>query len=178
MDTKSLTVQRGEPQPDRCKRVLIAVDNSNPSHAALNVGGELAAALGAKVMLFHTVLPELGVVEMPRTQQLLDKMHREDGAQALERAARLLPQGLCVERTLTEGMPAEEIVDRAKQWHADFIVMGTRRRGRLSHFLLGSTAEAVIREAPCPVLTVGDDPDESRPDTRQAAALHEVLQAT
>lgn len=161
------------------KRVLIAVDASNPSHRAVHVGGELAETLSAEVMLLHVVLPELAVAEMPRTQEVLDAIHRQEGAQVLDRARQSLPAGLHVEQRLVEGVPAEEIVDRAREWRADFVVMGTRRRGRLSHFLLGSTAEAVVRKAHCPVVTAGDEPAAAEPPAAAGPpALYEVLPAT
>jgi len=52
------------------------------------------------------------------------------------------------------GSPAEEILRLAGEAHADLIVLGTHGRRGLSHFLLGSVAERVLRQAPCPVLTV------------------------
>jgi nucleotide-binding universal stress UspA family protein len=45
----------------------------------------------------------------------------------------------------------------AREWPADLIVIGTDSRGRLSHFLLGSTADSIVRRAPCPVVTVRAD---------------------
>jgi nucleotide-binding universal stress UspA family protein len=57
------------------------------------------------------------------------------------------------------GAAAEEILFAARLWEADLIVMGTRGRSRVAQFVLGSTAEAVIRQAPCPVMTVGHAPE-------------------
>ena len=57
-----------------------------------------------------------------------------------------------------EGVPADEIVLAVRTWEADLIVIGTRGRNRVAEFLLGSVADAVIRRAPCPVLTVGHEP--------------------
>ena len=59
---------------------------------------------------------------------------------------------------LRTGAAAEEIVAAARLWEADLIVMGSRGRGKLAQLLLGSTAEAVIRGASCPVLAVGHEP--------------------
>ncbi len=62
--------------------------------------------------------------------------------------------GLCARRKIVVGTPAEVIVAEAQGEQADLIVMGTHGRSGLSHVLLGSVAEAVIRKAACPVLTV------------------------
>ena len=59
---------------------------------------------------------------------------------------------------LLEGPAAREIVEAAVEWDADLIVMGTHGRGRVASFLMGSTAQEVIREARCPVLAVPDRP--------------------
>jgi nucleotide-binding universal stress UspA family protein len=58
------------------------------------------------------------------------------------------------EGVLVEGEPHREIVRVATSRHADVIVMGTHGRTGLSRFLMGSVATRVLREAPCPVLTV------------------------
>jgi nucleotide-binding universal stress UspA family protein len=50
--------------------------------------------------------------------------------------------------------PAAAIIDYAKQTHVDVIVVGTHGRGGVSHLLMGSVAEHVVRNAPCPVLVV------------------------
>ncbi|MBC8106225.1 MAG: universal stress protein [Anaerolineae bacterium] len=63
----------------------------------------------------------------------------------------------CPIEPLPEGDPADVTVSTAKLCDADPIVIGTDRRGRLAHFLLGSTADSVIRRARCPVLVVRRD---------------------
>jgi nucleotide-binding universal stress UspA family protein len=59
-----------------------------------------------------------------------------------------------VTRRVEEGEPAEEILRAAKLCDADLIVMGTHGRRGLTRMIMGSVAERIIREAPCPVLTV------------------------
>jgi nucleotide-binding universal stress UspA family protein len=61
-------------------------------------------------------------------------------------------RGLNVQTLVLEGVPYTCIVDYAKEWHADLIVMGTHGRTGLSHMLTGSVAERVVRLAPCSVL--------------------------
>jgi nucleotide-binding universal stress UspA family protein len=56
------------------------------------------------------------------------------------------------------GDPGREIVRAAQEWHADLIVLGTHGRNALGRLMMGSTAEAVFRHAPCPVLLVRQSP--------------------
>ena len=72
----------------------------------------------------------------------------------LARVRNGLGRSITSEQMVREGAPDVEILTAAKLFEADMIVMGTRARGRLAQFLLGSTAEAVVRRAACPVLTV------------------------
>lgn len=73
----------------------------------------------------------------------------------LRLAARLdLDPGLDIEYRVADGDPAEEVVSEARVLGADLIVMGTHGRTGLSRLLMGSVAEAVLRRAPCPVLTL------------------------
>ena len=148
------------PGPDRHKRIMIAIDDSMPSRWAVQYGGQLARELGARVMLLHVVTPELATVDLPCPQSELDEKARAQAESLLDRAGSLLPPGVEFDHMQCQGLPAEEIVQAAHTWEADAIVVGTRGRGRVAQFLLGSVAEAVIRRATCPVLTVGHDPHE------------------
>jgi nucleotide-binding universal stress UspA family protein len=60
--------------------------------------------------------------------------------------------GLAGEIVVVHGTPSQEILDTAKRYQVDLIVMGTHGRTGLPHILLGSVAEKVVRLAPCPVL--------------------------
>jgi nucleotide-binding universal stress UspA family protein len=74
---------------------------------------------------------------------------------ALERVAKAdSVQGLHVRREVREGTPFYEIIRFAREGDVDLIVMGTHGHTGLTHVLLGSVTEKVVRKAPCPVLTV------------------------
>lgn len=62
--------------------------------------------------------------------------------------------GVHVETRIVTGIPYEDIVRVGTELPADLIIMGTHGRSGVSHLLLGSVAEKVVRRAPCPVLTV------------------------
>jgi nucleotide-binding universal stress UspA family protein len=142
-------------------RILVAIDDGQPSEWAMQAAGRLARELGGRLLLVNVVRPELGIAEDFVTAQSVEALHRRQGVELLERAQRTLPPSIESSRMLRTGAPADEIVSAAKGWKAEFIVMGTRGRGRVAQFLLGSTAEGVIRHAPCPVVTVGQEPSTS-----------------
>jgi nucleotide-binding universal stress UspA family protein len=140
------------------KRVLVAVDDSAPSRWAVQTGVEFAQALGARVLLLHVVVPQMLVMDIPITAEELDGEARLRGAELLGRMRTLVPEGIACDCMQLEGDPSHEIVAAAENSGVGLIVMGTRGAGRLSHFLLGSTADGVIRRAHCPVATVGHEP--------------------
>ena len=89
-------------------------------------------------------------------------------ADALLAAARKrIGPSLHVEQLVREGEAGDQIVAAAREWDATLVVMGTRGRGRLASFLLGSTADEVVRRAHCPVVTVGHGPDAPPPDEQR-----------
>jgi nucleotide-binding universal stress UspA family protein len=153
-------------------KILIAVDDSQPAAWALDVGAALAERTGGAVTLVHVMPPpRAGMAEgvVMITEDEIGRL-RAEGSAVLDAAAARLPAGTPVRTVLRQGPAGMEIVDEARAAGADFIVMGSRGRGRLSHFVLGSAAEAVIREAPCPVVTVSHDPGFTAVGTRAVGA--------
>jgi universal stress protein A len=141
-------------------KILVAVDDSQQAAWAVDVGAALADRTGGEVTIVHVIPPPTtGIAEGVAiiTEDMVDRL-RADGTAVLDAAAARLPSGTSVRTLLRQGPVGMEIVAEARAGGADFIVMGSRGRGRLSHFILGSAAEAVIREAPCPVVTVSHDP--------------------
>lgn len=138
------------------RSILVPVDYSDSSRAGLDLALELAKRFEAKVTLLHVwglpvyAFPE-GAVFGPEVVTRLTAAAQD----ALERLKKdVSGRGVEVGAISTIGTPAEEIVARAKSGPFDLIVMGTHGRTGLTHVLLGSVAERVVRLAPCPVLTV------------------------
>jgi nucleotide-binding universal stress UspA family protein len=139
------------------KHILVPVDFSKGSNRAVEQAEQLAAALGAQIELFHAyqlpvfALPDSTVTVSPTyVADLTDKAQRE-----LEKHRDALAQrGVAASVKLLEGNPADAIVERAEAIHASMIVLGTHGRSGFRRFLLGSTAERVVRTATIPVLTV------------------------
>lgn len=145
--------------------VLIPTDFSATADAAARYGCELAAQLGARVTLLHVF--SSGVVALPDavyapTEEELRML--QDAAEAELRAAARHLAGLRapIACRAVVGAPSDEIIAAAARLRADLIVMGTHGRRGLSHLLLGSVAERVLRTAPCPVLTVRLPPARAR----------------
>jgi len=141
-----LVVRR--PPPDGYRSVLVGVDFSAGAERAL---GEALALVepGAAVTACH-VLDTLG---LPRTDEVLSAT-----ADLLERLQAWVAErsgGARVEARVEIGRPREVLLEAAQGAGADLLAVGSRGRGRISHLLLGSVAEAAARRAPCDVLVAG-----------------------
>lgn len=121
------------------RAVLFPTDFSAASDRAGAVARELARQAGARMHVVHVVPP---VTSPGQARQLLADLGGSLGPE--ER----------VETALLAGRPAREIVRYAREREIDLIVLGTHGRTGVTRVILGSVAEAVVRLAPCPVLTV------------------------
>ena len=139
--------------------VLVATDFSETSGAALQYGRNLARAFGAKLHVLHVTarVAPMSAAEFDPTN--LADLQADIVGDADRQLQRLLTDH---DRTqlrakavaVVASSPATAIIDYAKQTHVDIIVVGTHGRGGVSHLLMGSVAEHVVRNAPCPVLVV------------------------
>ena len=147
------------------RRILVPVDGSATSLKGLNEAIKLAKGSGAKLKLVHVVNEmvmdasySLGAYYEQFTQAL-----RETGKKVLDAAVSAAKQqNVEVERQLVEaigGRAADSIIDVARHWQADLIVIGTHGRRGLSRVALGSDAELVLRQSPVPVLMIRDAPE-------------------
>ena len=142
------------------KRILVPVDGSSTSIKGVQEATKLAGAKGSRLRLLHVVdphisfnTPEGGV----NFDLVLDALRRS-GKHALAKAEEHVRRaGARSEAVLVEnfgGRVADAIVEQAKRWRADLIVMGTHGRRGVNRLLLGSDAELVVRYSPVPVLLV------------------------
>ena len=141
------------------KRILVPVDGSATSNKGLDEAVKLARAGRCKIRLLHVIDDTLALnsPDGAAVNYALDAL-RQAGRQALERAeARVRRAKLDAESGLVDnfaGRVAEAIVDQAKRWRADLIVMGTHGRRGFDRLLMGSNAELVARYSSVPVLLV------------------------
>jgi nucleotide-binding universal stress UspA family protein len=142
------------------QRILVPVDGSEQSKRGLQEAVKLSKSIGAQVRLVHIVddsalalNPETGIAAAPLVEDFA-----EGGKEILMEARTFaVSQGVDADTALHEnftGRVADLIVEEARKWRADLIVMGTHAKGGIRHAVLGSDAEAVLHGAEVPVLLV------------------------
>ncbi len=139
------------------RTILVPTDFSEHADQALAYAVDLATQLGATVHLVHAIsVPAVGIPELGVAYSSVTMENAVDAAQKeLEARAARLRDRVSLGPVRVEVGDARDVIDRAAETlSADLIVMGTHGRRGLRRMLLGSVAEAVVRSAPCPVLTV------------------------
>ncbi|MBZ5513652.1 MAG: universal stress protein [Acidobacteriia bacterium] len=126
------------------RRVLTPIDFSESSRETLSLAVALAGKAKAEVIAVHIL--ERPAEEGQATSALCDWVPPEARTHCT------------VREVVREGKPAERIIAEAKTSHADLIVLGARPRSSLGRLVFGSTTEAVIRSAACPVLSIVQPP--------------------
>jgi nucleotide-binding universal stress UspA family protein len=146
----------------RIRQILAPVDFSASSRAALQQALHYAERFDAKVEVLHvwevphTVRPDLLVwIEGSDGKPVTEIVSEDASRQMDELLAELSPeQHARLHAKLVDGDPVDTIVEMSKSGTYDLIAMGTHGRRGLSHLVIGSVAEKVVRQAACPVLTV------------------------
>ena len=141
------------------KRILVPTDFSESARHALLYGTSFAREYKGELILVHVVenltvgyASDLFPVPMA---EVFDEISGYAKAELAKLGAEVKEKGITVRELVVQGKPSAEIVRVAREETADMIVLGTHGKGMLDKALFGSTAERVIRRAPCPVLTVG-----------------------
>ncbi len=144
----------------KLQKILCPIDFSENSLEALRYAAHTALKENATVYMIHIVdsrvydyggpiyepiMPDMKpVIDQASKDQLRDKL--------LEKVPKEIKGR--VETVVSFGVPFVEIIKAARDFDIDLIIMGTHGRSGISHMLIGSVAEKVVRKAPCPVLTV------------------------
>jgi len=140
-------------------KILYPTDFSDPSACALYYAAEMAKKFDAELVMMHVLLDESQMVSFYLPQLTVQNLSKdmEDGAKAkMEEfvADTRALEGIEYSTVMVKGIADDEIIKFAKENGIDMIVLGTHGRTGLEHVIFGSTAEKVVRSAPCPVLTV------------------------
>jgi nucleotide-binding universal stress UspA family protein len=140
------------------QRILLATDFSPHSAIAAKYACELVERFGAELHLLHALETHLATTPVFGIAMVLPQYLHESRVAAEKALARILdPQWSAGHKfvpAIVDGPAKVEIVRYARTHAIDLIVLATHGRSGLDHVIIGSVAEAVVRTAPCPVLTV------------------------
>jgi len=140
------------------QKILVPIDFSDYSKSALKYAVNFCKNCKADMFLIYVVEPviyppdfSMGQIAIPsvnsewdeRARQELDKLAKEE-----------IPSSVSVKTIIKTGKPFLEIIETAGELDVDLIIIATHGRSGVEHILFGSTAEKVVRKAPCPVLTL------------------------
>lgn len=159
------------------KRILCPIDFSACSDQALHTAVDLAKRFGASLELLHVIqsstyvmpLMPMGGPPLDYLRDLPERMRK----QLDQLRDRVVPEHAQVSSSVREGVIHTEIIQRAKETSSDLIVIGTHGHTGITHVLLGSVAERVVRLADCAVLTVG--PDQKGASDANAAGSKKIV---
>jgi universal stress protein A len=154
------------------KAILVPTDFSPGSAEAMEYAIGLARLCSSRLIFLHVLEPAVYSVDFaithpgvpPEVRQRLDEMMKEWIKHTSD-------QGIEAQGLFAMGIPFLEIGKAVERQAIDLIVMGTHGRTGLAHLVLGSTAERVVRLAPCPVLTIKAAPTASSTPSEAAATV-------
>jgi nucleotide-binding universal stress UspA family protein len=146
-------------EPD-IKRILVPIDFSDYSKNSLKYAVNFAKTFSADLYLIYVVEPviyppdfSMGQIAIPSIDAEIDKRAYEE----LNNLAKAeIPVSLKCKCIIKTGKPFLEIIETAAEENIDLIITASHGHTGMEHILFGSTAEKVVRKAPCPVLTLRD----------------------
>lgn len=136
-------------------RILLATDFSRWAQGAEWYACSLASSWGATLTVMSVLEFPPGMnPDYPVNRLYLGELMKQTTKALVEMKSRVMNRGIPVHTRITNGIPSQEVLAAAEADDVDLIVVGTRGKTGLEHVMLGSTAERIIRTAPCPVLAV------------------------
>jgi nucleotide-binding universal stress UspA family protein len=138
-------------------KILIAIDNSKYSEAAINGVANYFKPQTTEIRILHVLTP-IVLSALPQMSRgyapELEDQAKEARALVDKYAQKLRADGYAVDAVVESGEVRESIIDTAARWHADLILLGSHGHKGMGRLLLGSVAESVVRHATCSVLVV------------------------
>ena len=145
-------------------RVLLATDGSRSADRARDLVAHLAWPTGTTIRVVAGLDANTDLIAAPWIVPTKDEVDQlevrrvEHVEKVLDTSEAALGRpGVTVQRYAFRGRAGSEIVDAAREWGADLVVLGNRGHSRLGSMILGSTSAEVVDHAPCPVLVVRED---------------------
>lgn len=137
------------------RKILISIDSDPIAAHAADIGADLARLAGAEMAFIHVIEPALvNAADTGIQPDVFVATAKETARRLIDDFRKRLPPQTVALDFVQIGSPETEIVNAARDWPADLIVIGSHGRGGIKRALLGSVAEGVMRHAACPVLVV------------------------
>jgi nucleotide-binding universal stress UspA family protein len=154
-----VVVIRGGAEDLEGKPVVVGVDGSPASEAAIAFAYDEASRLGVPLIALHTWTDTITAAAFAMAPYAVDwfEVQNEELRLLAERLAGWQEKypDVQVQRVLTRDHPARSLIDQARE--AQLVVVGSRGRGQVAGLLLGSTSQALLHHAPCPLVIVRPD---------------------
>lgn len=142
----------------RINRIVVPIDFSDYSKEAFRYALDFARTFDASLLLIYVVEPVVYPSDFSFGQVALPSMDQELRDHSLEQLQKMIqnevPEGIDATSMVRSGKPFVEIIKVAKETEADLIIIATHGHSGIEHVLFGSTAEKVVRKAPCAVLSI------------------------
>ena len=138
----------------RYETIVIATDFSEASLPAMETGFMLAQESEAEVHLLHVLNPPVATDPMATIVPPINDLTAAAESQLENLVPENTPEGVTIHTVVLRGMPTQTIAEFAREKDADLIVVGTHGRTGFGRLFMGSTAEALLRQAPCHVMVV------------------------
>jgi nucleotide-binding universal stress UspA family protein len=178
-DTSTVPQTRKDPSELKIETILVPLDFSPASLGALDYAVWLAKQFRAAIHLVHVYPPD-EASSVPgaghlllRSAEAIERLNEELTGIHRKHVSTFRPENCHIRA----GRPYEQIINLAREINADLIALSTRGHSGLKHLLLGSTAERVVRNAPCPVLVARKRKQRTK-GNREAFAVRTILVPT
>ncbi len=140
------------------KKILVPIDFSDYSKSSLKYAVNFAKHFNSELFIIYVVEPVIYPPDFSMGQIAIPSVDLEMDKRAVEELNKLaqkeIPKDLRVKTIVKTGKPFIEIIETASEESVDLIIIATHGHSGVEHILFGSTAEKVVRKAPCPVLTL------------------------
>jgi nucleotide-binding universal stress UspA family protein len=143
------------------KRILFPTDFSEVTNDVIPIVVEMTKHYNARLYVLHVMHDIAQATGWYVPHMSVDELYKDMGEAAKKELERCCLEELRsykdIERVVLRGEPTEEILKFAREHDVDLIIMGTHSRRGLERIIFGSTAEKVLMNSKCPVLTVGPE---------------------